>query len=122
MAPLVADGVVITGISGAEYGIRGFIDGWDPDDGKHLWRTYTVAGPDDPGKTWPGDTWQHGGGSTWITGSFDPELHTVYWGTGNAAVESHHVLATTSTPARFWRSIRRPADEMAFPVLAERPV
>ena len=84
VAPLIADSVVITGISGAEYGIRGFIDGWDPDTGKHLWRTYTVAGPDDPnGKTWPGDTWQHGGGSSWITGSFDPELHTVYWGTGN---------------------------------------
>ncbi|HEY4041931.1 MAG TPA: PQQ-dependent dehydrogenase, methanol/ethanol family [Rhodopila sp.] len=85
VAPLVADGVVITGISGAEYGIRGFIDGWDPDTGKHLWRTYTIAGPGDPeAKSWPGDTWQHGGGSTWITGSFDPELHTVYWGTGNA--------------------------------------
>jgi alcohol dehydrogenase (cytochrome c) len=85
VAPLVADGVVITGISGAEYGIRGFIDGWDPETGKHLWRTYTIAGPDDPGaKSWPGDTWQHGGGSTWITGSFDPDLHTVYWGTGNA--------------------------------------
>ncbi len=85
VAPLVADGVVITGISGAEYGIRGFIDGWDPDTGKHLWRTYTVAGPGDPeAKSWPGDTWQHGGASTWITGSFDPDLHTVYWGTGNA--------------------------------------
>src|SRR5690242_13321378 len=44
-APLVADGVVITGISGAEYGIRGFIDGWDPATGKHLWRTYTIPGP-----------------------------------------------------------------------------
>jgi alcohol dehydrogenase (cytochrome c) len=85
VAPLVADGVVITGISGAEYGIRGFIDGWDPGTGKHLWRTYTIAGPGDPeAKSWPGDTWQHGGGSTWITGSFDPELHTVFWGTGNA--------------------------------------
>ncbi|MFC7475155.1 PQQ-dependent dehydrogenase, methanol/ethanol family [Dankookia sp. GCM10030260] len=85
VAPLVADGVVITGISGAEYGIRGFIDGWDPETGKHLWRTYTVAGPGDPGAhTWPGDTWQHGGGSAWITGSYDPELKTVYWGTGNA--------------------------------------
>jgi len=84
VAPLVADGVVITGISGGEYGIRGFIDGWNPQTGEHLWRTYTVAGPDDPnGKSWPGDTWQHGGGSAWITGSFDPELHTVYWGTGN---------------------------------------
>src|SRR5580692_5697044 len=44
VAPLIADGVLITGISGAEFGIRGFIDGWDPDSGKHLWRTYTVAG------------------------------------------------------------------------------
>ena len=84
VAPLVADGVVITGISGAEFGIRGFIDGWDPQTGKHLWRTYTIPGPGEPGNdTWPGDTWKHGGGSTWITGSFDPELHTVYWGTGN---------------------------------------
>jgi len=85
LAPLVADGVVITGISGAEYGIRGFIDGWDPASGKHLWRTYTIPGPGEPGNdTWPGDTWKHGGGSTWITGSYDPELKTVYWGVGNA--------------------------------------
>ncbi|MFZ4406873.1 MAG: PQQ-dependent dehydrogenase, methanol/ethanol family, partial [Paracraurococcus sp.] len=85
VAPLVADGVLITGISGAEYGIRGFIDGWDPETGKRLWRTYTTAGPGDPGAaTWPGDTWQRGGGSTWITGSFDAETNTVFWGTGNA--------------------------------------
>ena len=85
VAPLVADGVVITGISGAEYGIRGFIDGWDPETGKHLWRTYTTAGEGEPGaETWPGDTWKRGGGSTWITGSYDPALNMVYWGTGNA--------------------------------------
>ena len=85
LAPLVADGVVITGISGGEYGIRGFIDGWDPASGKHLWRTYTIPGSGEPGNdSWPGDTWKHGGGSTWITGSYDPELKTVYWGTGNA--------------------------------------
>jgi alcohol dehydrogenase (cytochrome c) len=84
VAPLVADGVVITGISGAEFGTRLFIDGWDAQSGEHLWRTYTVPGPGEPGHdTWSGDTWQHGGGSTWITGSFDPELHTVYWGIGN---------------------------------------
>jgi alcohol dehydrogenase (cytochrome c) len=78
VAPLVADGVVITGISGAEFGTRLFIDGWDPQTGKHLWRTYTVPAAGEPGSdTWPGDTWQHGGGSTWITGSFDPQLHTV---------------------------------------------
>ena len=84
MAPLVADGVVLTGVSGAEFGTRDFIDGWDPADGKHLWRTYTVPSPDEPGgDTWKGDTWKFGGGSTWITGSYDPELNTVYWGVGN---------------------------------------
>ena len=86
VAPLVADGVVITGISGGEFGIRGFLDGWDPKTGEHLWRTYTIPGPGNPGnETWPGDTWKHGGGPTWVTGSFDPELHTVYWGVGNAS-------------------------------------
>jgi alcohol dehydrogenase (cytochrome c) len=84
VAPLVADGVVITGVSGAEYGTRLFLDGWDSATGKHLWRTYTIPGPDEPGHdTWPGDTWKFGGGSAWITGSFDPQLHTVYWGIGN---------------------------------------
>jgi alcohol dehydrogenase (cytochrome c) len=84
VAPLVADGVVLTGISGAEFGIRGFIDGWDPATGKHLWRTHTIPSPDEPGgDTWKGDTWKFGGGSTWITGSYDPELNTVYWGIGN---------------------------------------
>ena len=84
VAPLVADGVVITGISGAEFGTRGFIDGYDPETGKRLWRTHTVPSPDEPGgDTWKGDTWKLGGGSTWITGSYDPELNTVYWGVGN---------------------------------------
>ncbi|MBR0975472.1 MULTISPECIES: methanol/ethanol family PQQ-dependent dehydrogenase [Bradyrhizobium] len=84
VAPLVADGVVITGISGAEFGTRGFIDGWDPATGKHLWRTHSIPSPDEPGgDTWKGDTWKLGGGSTWITGSYDPELNTVYWGIGN---------------------------------------
>lgn len=84
VAPLVADGVVITGISGAEFGTRGFIDGWDPATGKRLWRTYSIPTPDEPGgDTWKGDTWKLGGGSTWITGSYDAELNTVYWGIGN---------------------------------------
>ena len=86
MAPLVADGVVLTGTSGGEFGIRGFIDGWDPETGKRLWRTYTIPSPDEPGgDTWKGDTWKIGGGPTWITGSYDPELNTVYWGVGNPA-------------------------------------
>ena len=84
VAPLIADGVVLTGVSGAEFGTRDFIDGWEPATGKHLWRTYSVPSPDEPGgDTWKGDTWKLGGGSTWITGSYDPELKTVYWGIGN---------------------------------------
>ncbi len=84
VAPLIADGVVLTGVSGAEFGTRDFIDGWDPETGKHLWRTYSIPTPDEPGgDTWKGDTWKLGGGSTWITGSYDPELKTVYWGIGN---------------------------------------
>jgi alcohol dehydrogenase (cytochrome c) len=85
-APLVAGGVLITGIAGGEYGARDFLDGWDPSTGKHLWRTYIPAcAPDPGGNTWgPGDACKHGGGATWITGSYDPALDMVYWGTGNA--------------------------------------
>ena len=84
MAPLIANDVVITGISGGEYGIRGFIDGWDPKTGAHLWRRYTIAGPGEKGAdTWPGETYKHGGGPTWITGTYDPDLDLVYWGVGN---------------------------------------
>jgi alcohol dehydrogenase (cytochrome c) len=85
-APQVANGVVMTGISGAEFGVRGFIDGYDPATGKQLWRRYTVPAPGERGsETWPKDeSWSRGGGSTWMTGSYDPELDLVYWGTGNA--------------------------------------
>ena len=85
-APLVANGVLITGISGAEFGIRGFLDGWDPDTGKHLWRRYTIPALGEKGnETWPaGDAYLRGGGSTWVTGSYDPDLDLVYWGVGNA--------------------------------------
>jgi len=85
-APLVANGVLITGMSGAEFGTRLWLDGWDPETGKQLWRRYTVPGPGEKGHdTWPaGDAYLRGGGSTWITGSYDPELDLVYWGTGNA--------------------------------------
>jgi alcohol dehydrogenase (cytochrome c) len=85
-APLVANGVVITGMSGAEFGVRGFLDAYDPDTGSHLWRRYTIPAPGEKGhETWPADdSWQRGGGSTWVTGSYDPELDLVYWGTGNA--------------------------------------
>lgn len=86
VAPLVANGVVIAGVAGAEYGHRGYLEGYDPQTGKVLWRTWTVPAPGEKGsETWPGDSWKTGGGSTWITGSYDPELDLVYWGTGNPA-------------------------------------
>ena len=89
VAPLVADGVVIVGVSGGEYGIRGYIEGYDPETGERLWRTYTVPAPGEPGsETWEdeaGDAWKTGGGPAWLTGTYDPELNTTYWGTGNAA-------------------------------------
>ena len=84
-APTVANGVLMTGMTGGEYGVRGFVDGYDPDTGKHLWRRHTTAGPGEKGnETWPaGDAYLRGGGSTWITGSYDPELDLTYWGTSN---------------------------------------
>ena len=90
VAPLVVKDKVIMGISGAEYGIRGFIDAYDADSGKRLWRFYTVPGEDDEAdhakkamKTWEGKSWLTGGGSAWVTGTYDPELNTLYWGVGN---------------------------------------
>ena len=86
-APQIANGVLITGISGAEFGVRGFLDGYDPETGKQLWRRYTIPAAGEKGsETWPNATAAaRGGGSTWITGSYDPQLDLVYWGTGNAA-------------------------------------
>jgi alcohol dehydrogenase (cytochrome c) len=83
-APLIANGVLMTGIAGGEYGTRGFLDAWDPETGKQLWRLYTTAAPGEKGgDTWPGDTASKGGAPTWLTGAYDPELDLVYWGTGN---------------------------------------
>jgi len=83
-APLIANGVVMVGIAGSEFSVRGYIDGYDPDTGKRLWRRYTVPRPGEPGaNTWPNDAARARGGSTWTTGSYDPELDLVYWGTGN---------------------------------------
>jgi alcohol dehydrogenase (cytochrome c) len=83
-APLIANGVLITGIAGGEYGTRGHITGWDLASGKQLWRFFTTAAPGEKGgDTWPGDTHAKGGAPTWLTGAYDPELDLVYWGTGN---------------------------------------
>jgi alcohol dehydrogenase (cytochrome c) len=85
VAPLVVKDKVIVGIAGAEFGIRGFIDAYDVQTGKRAWRFYTVAGPGEPGgKTWPeGDAYLRGGGSIWVTGTYDPQQNLVFFGTGN---------------------------------------
>jgi alcohol dehydrogenase (cytochrome c) len=86
-APIVANGVLISGMAGGESTTRGFLDGWDPETGKKLWRRYTIPAPGEPGsETWPkdSDAWKYGGGPTWRSGSYDPDLDLVYWGTGNA--------------------------------------
>jgi alcohol dehydrogenase (cytochrome c) len=85
LAPLVADGKVMIGVSGGELGVRGFIAAFDAETGKPVWKTYTVPAPGEPGsETWPkGDEWKTGGGSVWITGTYDPETNLAYWGTGN---------------------------------------
>jgi alcohol dehydrogenase (cytochrome c) len=84
LAPLAIKDKVLIGVAGGEYGIRGFIAAYDAASGKPLWRFYTVAGPGEPGgDTWAGDSWQHGGASIWMTGSYDPALNLTYWGTGN---------------------------------------
>ena len=83
-APLIAGGVLITGISGGEYGSRGFLDGWDLKTGEKKWRRWTTAAPGEPGgDTWKGDAYKTGGAPTWLTGTYDPELDLVYWGVGN---------------------------------------
>ncbi|MGI8785963.1 MAG: PQQ-dependent dehydrogenase, methanol/ethanol family [Acidobacteriota bacterium] len=84
MSPLALKDKIIAGISGAEFGIRGFVDAYDPATGRRLWRFYTVPGPGQLGNnTWEGDSWKRGGGSTWMTGTYDPELDLLYWGIGN---------------------------------------
>ncbi len=85
VAPLVVKDKVIVGVAGAEYGIRGFIDAYDAQTGKRAWRFYTVAKPGEPGgNTWPrGDAYLRGGGSIWVTGSYDPQQNLVFYGTGN---------------------------------------
>jgi alcohol dehydrogenase (cytochrome c) len=85
VAPLVVKDKVIVGIAGAEFGIRAFIDAYDVQSGKRAWRFYTTAGPGEPGgNTWPrGDAYLRGGGSIWVTGTYDPQQNLVFYGTGN---------------------------------------
>jgi alcohol dehydrogenase (cytochrome c) len=86
VAPLIVKDKVIVGSSGGEFGVRGHLDAFDLETGERAWRTYTVPKPGEPGsETWPaeGEAWARGGGNPWVTGTFDPDLNLMYWGTGN---------------------------------------
>lgn len=83
-APLALNNIVVTGVAGGEFGIRGFIDARDVATGREIWRFETIPEPGQSGAdTWEGDAWKTGGGPTWLTGSFDPETNVIYWPVGN---------------------------------------
>jgi alcohol dehydrogenase (cytochrome c) len=110
LAPLVVKDKVIVGVGGGEFGIRGFVAAYDARTGREVWRFYTIPGPGEPGsETWKpcpegsetfcdGEAWKHGGGSIWVTGSFDPDLNLTYWGVGNAGPD--------------WNAEQRPGDNL----------
>jgi len=100
-APLIVKDMVVTGMAGAEFGVRGWIEALDLKTGDRRWRTYTIPGPGEPGhETWKDnhDAWKTGGGTTWVTGSYDPQLNLIIWGTAN--------------PGPDWDAAFRPGDNL----------
>ena len=98
-APLIVKDLVITGVGGGEYGVRGYLDAYDAETGERRWRFYTIPAEGEPGNdTWGGDSWKYGGAPTWVTGSYDPDTNLIYWGTGN--------------PAPDWNGDLRPGDNL----------
>ena len=99
VAPLIVNGKVIVGTAGGEFGIRGYLAAYDALTGEEAWRFYTIPGPGEPGhETWENDAWKTGGGSIWLTGSYDPDLNLTYWGVGN--------------PSPDWNPDVRPGDNL----------
>jgi alcohol dehydrogenase (cytochrome c) len=99
LQPLIVKDKVIIGVGGAEYGIRGFVAAYNPQTGKEVWRFHTIPAAGEPGsETWSGEDWSHGGGSIWVTGSYDPTLNLTYWGVGN--------------PGPDWNPAQRPGDNL----------
>ncbi len=85
-APLILKDKVLVATSGGDDGVRGFLAAYDATTGKLAWRLWTIPAPGEFGSSsWPGDTYLHGGGTAWMPGTYDKELNTLYWGTGNAS-------------------------------------
>jgi alcohol dehydrogenase (cytochrome c) len=98
-APLVVDDKIIVGTSGGDDGVRGFVAAYDAASGKLAWRFWTIPGQGEFGSdSWPGDLYLHGGGTTWMPGTYDPELKTLFW--------------TTSNPAPDFEGSVRPGDDL----------
>ena len=90
IAPLAVKNLIVVGVAGGEYGIRGYIDAYDAQTGKRAWRFYTIPGPGEPGNdTWAGDSWKTGGASVWVTGAYDPEQNLLLYGIGNPGPDYH---------------------------------
>jgi alcohol dehydrogenase (cytochrome c) len=97
-APLVVKDLVLTGIAGGEYGIRGFVTAYKQSTGEQVWKTYTIPGTGEPGnETWKGDSWKTGAGSTWGVGSYDAQRNLVFWSTSNAGPWGAHTRGTDSS-------------------------
>ncbi|MDX1978811.1 MAG: PQQ-dependent dehydrogenase, methanol/ethanol family [Bryobacteraceae bacterium] len=87
-APLLVKDKVITGVTGGDSAHRGYVTAFDAKTGRQAWRFWTIPAPGEPGnETWAGESWKFGGGSSWMTGSYDPELNLVYWSIGNPAAD-----------------------------------
>ncbi len=87
-APLVVKDKVVVGVTGGDSAHRGYINAFDARTGKQVWRFWTIPGPGEPGhETWKGESWKYGGGSSWLTGSYDAELNLIFWGIGNPAAD-----------------------------------
>jgi alcohol dehydrogenase (cytochrome c) len=85
-APLVVKDKVVVGTSGGDDGVRGFLAAYDAESGKQAWRFWTIPAPGEFGSSsWPGESYKLGGGTTWMPGTFDPDLNTLFWGTSNPA-------------------------------------
>ena len=112
--PLIVKDLVITGIAGGEFGIRGFVSAYKQSTGERVWRTYTIPGPGEPGnETWKEDSWKTGGGSTWGVGSYDAKRNVVYWSTSNAGPWGAHTRGTDSSDYGIY-SNQWTASQLAF--------
>ena len=120
VAPLALKNLIVIGVSGGEYGVRGFIDAYDADTGDRKWRFYTVPGPGEPGhETWEGDSWKVGGAPAWNTGTYDPLTNQSFLAHGKSfSIESRRGASGRQSVQQFLvgAECRHRQNELVFPV------